>query len=157
MDWCDGGPVGPLARLSYSLHKSLASELNQDTGYREVRTFSVAASAKPGESVPLHLGLLCAAWVAERVHLMILEPLLQEPRWAASVLRSQPLERVRTRFRLCYVADTCVAVRTCTSYMHTAHAMIVQCFRRPEGKLGEELSQVAGQECAESQGEHMAA
>ena len=49
MDWCDGGPVGPLARLSYSLHKSLASELGQDTGYREVRTFSVAASAKPGD------------------------------------------------------------------------------------------------------------
>ena len=49
MDWCDGGPVGPLARLSYSMHKSLASELGRDTGYREVRTFSVAASAKPGD------------------------------------------------------------------------------------------------------------
>lgn len=49
LDWNDGGPVGPLARLSYSLHKTLASELGQDTGYREVRTFSVAASAKPGE------------------------------------------------------------------------------------------------------------
>ena len=49
MDWCDGGPVGPLARLSYSLHKTLASELGQDTGYREVRTYSVAASAKPGD------------------------------------------------------------------------------------------------------------
>ncbi|CAK0761244.1 hypothetical protein CVIRNUC_002841 [Coccomyxa viridis] len=48
LDWSDGGPVGPLARLSYSLHKTLASELGQDTGYREVRTFSVAASAKPG-------------------------------------------------------------------------------------------------------------
>ena len=53
MDWCDGGPVGPLARLSYSLHKTLASELGQDTGYREVRTFSVAASAKPGDPLGL--------------------------------------------------------------------------------------------------------
>ena len=51
LDWSDGGPVGPLARLSYSLHKTLASELGQDTGYREVRTFSVAASAKPGQPV----------------------------------------------------------------------------------------------------------
>ena len=49
LDWSDGGPVGPLARLSYFLHKTLASELGQDTGYREVRTFSVAASAKPGQ------------------------------------------------------------------------------------------------------------
>lgn len=53
LDWNDGGPVGPLARLSYSLHKTLASELGQDTGYREVRTFSVAASAKPGELFPI--------------------------------------------------------------------------------------------------------
>ncbi len=44
MDWCDGGLVGPLACLSCSQHKSLASELGQDTGYRVVRTFSVAAS-----------------------------------------------------------------------------------------------------------------
>ena len=56
MDWCDGGPVGPLARLSYTLHKSLASELGQDTGYREVRTFSVAASAKPGSFSTSALG-----------------------------------------------------------------------------------------------------
>ena len=54
LDWNDGGPVGPLARLSYSLHKTLASELGQDTGYREVRTFSVAASAKPGELFKYH-------------------------------------------------------------------------------------------------------
>ena len=63
MDWCDGGPVGPLARLSYTLHKTLASELGQDTGYREVRTFSVAASAKPG-TLPLHLALLLASLIS---------------------------------------------------------------------------------------------
>lgn len=48
LDWNDSSAVGPLARLSYALHKELAQSLGQDTGYREVRTFSVAASAKPG-------------------------------------------------------------------------------------------------------------
>ncbi|KAK9904744.1 hypothetical protein WJX75_001711 [Coccomyxa subellipsoidea] len=47
LDWNDSTAVGPLARLSYSLHKDLAQSLGADTGYREVRTFSVAASAKP--------------------------------------------------------------------------------------------------------------
>ncbi|CAL8464301.1 g3836 [Coccomyxa elongata] len=48
LDWNDSSPVGPLARLSYALHKELATTLGEDTGYREVRTFSVTASAKPG-------------------------------------------------------------------------------------------------------------
>ncbi len=48
LDWNDSSAVGPLARLSYALHKELAKTLGEDTGYREVRTFSVAASAKPG-------------------------------------------------------------------------------------------------------------
>lgn len=48
LDWNDSSPVGPLARLSYALHKELAKTLGEDTGYREVRTFSVTASAKPG-------------------------------------------------------------------------------------------------------------
>jgi len=48
LDWNDSSAVGPLARLSYALHKELAQSLGQDTGYREVSTFSVAASAKPG-------------------------------------------------------------------------------------------------------------
>jgi hypothetical protein len=49
LDWNDSSPVGPLARLSYALHRELAQTLGVDTGYREVRTFSVAASAKPGD------------------------------------------------------------------------------------------------------------
>lgn len=92
MDWCDGGPVGPLARLSYALHKSLASELGQDTGYREVRTFSVAASAKPGDSL-----ILCARncwvhlWLPRDSKLVTVAPLLYVLRQAASCHHTQLL------------------------------------------------------------------
>lgn len=48
LDWNDSTAVGPFARLSYALHKELAQSLGADTGYREVRTYSVTASAKPG-------------------------------------------------------------------------------------------------------------
>ncbi|EIE18649.1 D-amino acid oxidase, partial [Coccomyxa subellipsoidea C-169] len=41
LDWNDSTAVGPLARLSYVLHKELAQSLGADTGYREVRTYSV--------------------------------------------------------------------------------------------------------------------
>jgi len=42
-DWCDGSPVGPLARLSWALHAELARELGSDYGYRRMETFMLAA------------------------------------------------------------------------------------------------------------------
>lgn len=73
LDWNDSSPVGPLARLSYALHQELAKSLGEDTGYREVRTFSVTASAKPGArlSCNMHVThgrrLFSSAWAASVV------------------------------------------------------------------------------------------
>lgn len=51
MDWNDSGPVGPLARKSYAMHRQLATDLadevGADVGYREVNTLQVEARAKP--------------------------------------------------------------------------------------------------------------
>ena len=43
LDWCDGSPLGPLARASFALHAELAQRLGTDYGYRRVDTFMVAA------------------------------------------------------------------------------------------------------------------
>jgi glycine/D-amino acid oxidase-like deaminating enzyme len=43
LDWCDGSPVGPLARLSFALHAELARELSVDYGYRRMDTYMLAA------------------------------------------------------------------------------------------------------------------
>ena len=43
LDWCDGSPLGPLARASFALHARLARELNADYGYRRMDTFAMAA------------------------------------------------------------------------------------------------------------------
>src|SRR3989475_2091060 len=43
LDWCDGSPLGPLARSSFALHAELARELATDYGYRRVDTFMLAA------------------------------------------------------------------------------------------------------------------
>jgi glycine/D-amino acid oxidase-like deaminating enzyme len=43
LDWCDGSPLGPLARASFALHARLADELNADYGYRRMETFAMAA------------------------------------------------------------------------------------------------------------------
>jgi glycine/D-amino acid oxidase-like deaminating enzyme len=43
LDWCDGSPLGPLARASFALHADLARELGTDYGYRRVETFMLAA------------------------------------------------------------------------------------------------------------------
>src|SRR6266498_5897777 len=51
LDWCDGSPLGPLARASFALHAELASQLGTDYGYRRMDTFMVAArdgGAPPG-------------------------------------------------------------------------------------------------------------
>ena len=42
LDWNDHGPVGPLARVSFTLHRRLAAELG-DVGYRDVEALQVAA------------------------------------------------------------------------------------------------------------------
>src|SRR5256884_1340250 len=43
LDWCDGSPLGPLARASFALHAELAKELGTDFGYRRMDTFMLAA------------------------------------------------------------------------------------------------------------------
>jgi len=43
LDWCDGSPLGPLARTSFALHAVLARELGTDYGYRPMDTFMLAA------------------------------------------------------------------------------------------------------------------
>ena len=43
LDWCDGSPLGPLARASFELHALLAKELGLDYGYRRMDTFMLVA------------------------------------------------------------------------------------------------------------------
>ena len=43
LDWCDGSPLGPLARASFALHAELAGQLGTDYGYRRMDTFMLAA------------------------------------------------------------------------------------------------------------------
>jgi glycine/D-amino acid oxidase-like deaminating enzyme len=45
LDWCDGSPLGPLARKSYAMHAQLSREISADYGYRELTTLSVAAGS----------------------------------------------------------------------------------------------------------------
>ena len=44
-DWCDGNPVGPLARRSFALHQQLSEEVG-GYGYRRMTTHSL--SVRPG-------------------------------------------------------------------------------------------------------------
>ena len=46
LDWCDGSPLGPLARASFALHAALAKEIGADYGYRRMDTFMLAAREK---------------------------------------------------------------------------------------------------------------
>ena len=50
LDWCDGSPLGPLARASFALHADLARELGADYGYRRVDTFMLAARERGSRS-----------------------------------------------------------------------------------------------------------
>ena len=56
LDWCDGTPLGPLARASFDLHARLAKDLGVDYGYRRMDTFMLAArergAAPGGHRVP---------------------------------------------------------------------------------------------------------
>ncbi|MDX1433720.1 MAG: FAD-dependent oxidoreductase [Gammaproteobacteria bacterium] len=42
-DWCDGSPLGPLARTSFRMHAELARRIDSDYGYRAMTTFAVIA------------------------------------------------------------------------------------------------------------------
>ncbi|HEX6143975.1 MAG TPA: FAD-dependent oxidoreductase [Geminicoccaceae bacterium] len=46
LDWCDGSPLGPLARRSFVLHAELAEAHGNPWGYRRLDTLSVVASAR---------------------------------------------------------------------------------------------------------------
>jgi glycine/D-amino acid oxidase-like deaminating enzyme len=48
LDWCDGSPLGPLARKSYGMHAQLAQSIGRDCGYRAMTTFGVSARARGG-------------------------------------------------------------------------------------------------------------
>ena len=53
LDWCDGSPVGPLARASFALHAELARELGGvDYGYRRMDTYMLAARERGGRARP---------------------------------------------------------------------------------------------------------
>jgi len=57
LDWNDGSPVGPLARLSFALHRSLAEELGAEAiGYRACSTWAVAAEEGRSAQLPPHIG-----------------------------------------------------------------------------------------------------
>jgi glycine/D-amino acid oxidase-like deaminating enzyme len=43
VDWCDGTPLEPLARRSFTLHRRLANEITGDWGYRRVTTYGGVA------------------------------------------------------------------------------------------------------------------
>jgi glycine/D-amino acid oxidase-like deaminating enzyme len=47
LDWCDGGPLEPLARRSFALHASLADELGgAGWGYRRLDTYGGSAGGR---------------------------------------------------------------------------------------------------------------
>ncbi len=63
LDWCDGTPVGPLARRSFALHATLAASLDRDWGYRRLDTIAAVASLRRGLG---HLSRFAAPdWLAE--------------------------------------------------------------------------------------------
>src|SRR4029434_694303 len=45
LDWCDGSPLGALARRSFALHAELAQTLQIDYGYRRLTTLAVTTRA----------------------------------------------------------------------------------------------------------------
>lgn len=48
LDWCDGTPLGSLARRSFALHARLAEEMSGDWGYRRLTTHGGSASHQKG-------------------------------------------------------------------------------------------------------------
>jgi glycine/D-amino acid oxidase-like deaminating enzyme len=61
LDWCDGSPLGPLARKSYAMHAELSRSLGRDYGYRALTTYGVAADA--GGAVSAGNGGMDCPWL----------------------------------------------------------------------------------------------
>lgn len=66
LDWNDTSPVGPLARLSFKLHKQLAKSLGEDYGYRCVDTLGVGTSEEH-QPVPRIQHQNVPAWVDKSI------------------------------------------------------------------------------------------
>lgn len=63
-DWCDGSPLGPLARRSFALHAELAGQLDGDRwGYRRLASWSVQARAA---GLPRRRSVGGPSWLGER-------------------------------------------------------------------------------------------
>jgi glycine/D-amino acid oxidase-like deaminating enzyme len=113
LDWCDGSPLGPLARASFVLHAELARQLGTDYGYRRMDTFMVAARER-GSPVGRHrvtppswldgAGVVTAALgsteTTAQVHpARFTEALLEAARAHGAVLRIGRVEDVLRRDR----------------------------------------------------------
>lgn len=66
LDWCDGTPLGPLARRSFALHARLAADLGggERWGYRRLDTLAVLAST--GRELGGRRGRSSPDWLGER-------------------------------------------------------------------------------------------
>jgi glycine/D-amino acid oxidase-like deaminating enzyme len=64
-DWCDGSPLAPLARRSFSLHAELAQRLDDDWGYRRLDTYGGFGGVSRGHG-PHRLGWLSDAVVVSQ-------------------------------------------------------------------------------------------
>lgn len=113
LDWCDGSPVEPLARLSFALHAQLARDLGADYGYRRMDTYMLAAREKgraPGahritaptwiDGPAVVAGALGSADTTAQVHpARFTAALLDAARRGGAVLRAGVVEGVATRGR----------------------------------------------------------
>ncbi|RZR73263.1 hypothetical protein BHM03_00022036 [Ensete ventricosum] len=65
LDWCDGSPVGGLARASFHLHRSLAAALDGPTnyGYRPLDTLSLSLLPDASSSAAARASLSLPPWV----------------------------------------------------------------------------------------------
>lgn len=61
LDWCDGSPLGPLARASFALHAELAREVGIDYGYRRMDAFMLAAHER--RNAPGAPRLAAPSWI----------------------------------------------------------------------------------------------
>ncbi|MGH7414261.1 MAG: NAD(P)/FAD-dependent oxidoreductase, partial [Candidatus Rokuibacteriota bacterium] len=113
LDWCDTGPVGPLARLSFALHAKLACEIPTDYGYRRMDTYMLAARENGrvagGHRIPappwidgpaVVAGALGSTETTAQIHpARFTTALLDEGRARGAMLRTGVVERVATRNR----------------------------------------------------------
>jgi glycine/D-amino acid oxidase-like deaminating enzyme len=60
-DWCDGSPLGPLARRSFALHAELAAKISADWGYRRLDTYGGFAG------FGRHPGACAVQWLSDAV------------------------------------------------------------------------------------------